>query len=185
MSNAKLLLWDSRDHQWNRNRHWHWQVRRLRRQGIIEHPESHKSFETIRCKNHSNSSASTSGTTYGGSENGRLRLPKLDLPNCDGFYSQWSSFVDLSDGTVDSMASLTDSQKLFYLKGVLSQERHGKSRALQLWTIPKTQRGRQEEVCPRCETLFQLSALLDALLDAEPVVSYTTHNCTMKLSPKF
>ena len=66
--------------------------------------------------------ASTSGTTHGASENGRLKLPKLDLPKFDGSYSQWSSFVDPFDGAVDSMTSLTDSQKLFYLKGLLTGE---------------------------------------------------------------
>ena len=66
--------------------------------------------------------ASTSGSTHGVSDTGRLKLPKLDLPKFDGSYSQWSSFVDLFDGAVDSMTNLTDSQKLFYLKGLLTGE---------------------------------------------------------------
>ena len=37
-------------------------------------------------------------------------------------HSQWTSFVDLFDGAVDSNANLSSSQKLFYLKGLLTGE---------------------------------------------------------------
>ena len=58
----------------------------------------------------------------GGSQDSRLKLPKLDLPKLDGSYSQWISFRVLFDGAVHSNSSLTDSQKLFYLKGLLTGE---------------------------------------------------------------
>ena len=55
----------------------------------------------------------------GSSENGRLQLPKLDLPKFGGSYSQWASFSDLFNGAVHSSSTLTDSQKPFYLEGGL------------------------------------------------------------------
>ena len=54
----------------------------------------------------------------------RLRLPKLDLPQFTGTYSAWPSFVDLFNGSVDNNQNLSNSQKLFYLKGALKGEPH-------------------------------------------------------------
>ena len=34
-------------------------------------------------------------TNWGLQDNGRLKIPKLDLPKFDGSYSQWASFLDL------------------------------------------------------------------------------------------
>ena len=64
---------------------------------------------------------STASTT-GGNQDARLKLPKLDIPKFDGSYSQWVSFSDLFDGAVHANPSLTGSQKLFYLKGLLTGE---------------------------------------------------------------
>ena len=64
---------------------------------------------------------STASTT-GGNQDARLKLPKLDIPKFDGSYSQWVSFSDLFDGAVHANPNLTGSQKLFYLKGLLTGE---------------------------------------------------------------
>ena len=61
-------------------------------------------------------------STNSGLQNGRLKLPKLDLPKFDGSYSQWASFSDLFNGAKDSSTTLTDPQKLFYFKGLLTGE---------------------------------------------------------------
>ena len=55
-------------------------------------------------------------------DNGRLKLPKLDLPKFDGSYSQWASFSDLFNGALDSSTTLTDPQKFFYFNGLLTGE---------------------------------------------------------------
>ena len=46
----------------------------------------------------------------------QMRLPKLALPTFTGSYSEWTSFADLFTAAVDSNTSLTDSEKLNYLK---------------------------------------------------------------------
>ena len=51
-----------------------------------------------------------------------MKLSKLDIPKFDGAYSQWTSFVDLFDEAFDSNPSLSSSQKLFYLIGLLTGE---------------------------------------------------------------
>ena len=47
------------------------------------------------------------------------KLPKLNLPIFSGKYSDWTPFIDLFDGTVDKNSSITDVQKLQYLKSSL------------------------------------------------------------------
>ena len=41
-----------------------------------------------------------------------VKLPKLDLPQFDGTYAEWTSFWDQFYASVDSEPSLADSQKL-------------------------------------------------------------------------
>ena len=45
-----------------------------------------------------------------------IRLPKLQLPSFSGSYTEWTSFRDLFNASVDSNAQLTDSEKLNYLR---------------------------------------------------------------------
>src|SRR5277367_6715419 len=51
-----------------------------------------------------------------------VQLPKLSLPEFDGKYTDWPSFIDLFTATVDRKTSLTDVQKFWYLKGTLRGE---------------------------------------------------------------
>ena len=51
-----------------------------------------------------------------------LKLPKLNSPTFSGRYDQWLPFLDSFDGAVHSNASLSDVQKLQYLKGALKDE---------------------------------------------------------------
>ena len=51
-----------------------------------------------------------------------LKLPKFDLPKFDGKYQNWTPFLDLFKGAVDSNDTLPDIQKLHYLKASLRDE---------------------------------------------------------------
>ena len=51
-----------------------------------------------------------------------LKLPKLSLPTFSGKYDEWTPFYDLFIGTVDTNSSLSDIQKLHYLKSSLRDE---------------------------------------------------------------
>ena len=51
-----------------------------------------------------------------------VRLPKLDLPQFDGKYAEWTSFWDQFNASVDVEPSLANSQKLNYLKRALRGE---------------------------------------------------------------
>lgn len=51
-----------------------------------------------------------------------VRLPRLSLPSFAGDYSEWTTFFDLFKCTVDQNISLTNAQKLQYLKSVLKGE---------------------------------------------------------------
>ena len=48
-----------------------------------------------------------------------LKLPKISLPTFSGNYTDWMSFIDLFQGSVDSNSKLSNSQKLHYLKASL------------------------------------------------------------------
>ena len=52
----------------------------------------------------------------------RVKLPKLDLPQFDGKYTEWTSFWDQFNASVHAEHSLSDSQKLNYLKRSLRGE---------------------------------------------------------------
>ena len=51
-----------------------------------------------------------------------LKLPKLSLPTFSGKYSEWLPFFDLFMETVDANKSLSDIQKLQYLKTSLKDQ---------------------------------------------------------------
>ena len=51
-----------------------------------------------------------------------LKLPKLSLPTFSGKYNEWLPFFDLFTSTVDANRSLTDIQKLHYLKTSLKDQ---------------------------------------------------------------
>ena len=51
-----------------------------------------------------------------------VKLPKLDLPTFAGRYTEWMSFIDLFSASVDSNSSLSDAQKLQYLKTSVKEE---------------------------------------------------------------
>ena len=53
------------------------------------------------------------------SSSSSLRLPQMDLPTFSGEYLQWTPFIDLFNAAVDSNSSITDAQKLQYLKSSL------------------------------------------------------------------
>ena len=63
--------------------------------------------------------ASTSHT-LNSNANRNTRLPKLNLPTFSGNYKSWTSFFDLFTSSVDSNSTLTNSQKLQYLKASLT-----------------------------------------------------------------
>ena len=48
-----------------------------------------------------------------------LKLPKISLPTFSGNYTDWMSFIDLFQGSVNSNSKLSNSQKLHYLKASL------------------------------------------------------------------
>jgi hypothetical protein len=52
----------------------------------------------------------------------QLRLPKLELPSFSGSYTEWTSFWDIFEASVNRNLTLSDSQKLNYLKAVLKGE---------------------------------------------------------------
>ena len=68
--------------------------------------------------NHNQSSSDSEDRNQVSSRND-LKLPKLNLPIFSGKYSDWTPFIDLFDGTVDKNSSITDVQKLQYLKSSL------------------------------------------------------------------
>jgi len=51
-----------------------------------------------------------------------MKLPKLDLPTFSGLYKDWTSFYDLFNASVHKNSSLSDSQKLHYLKTSLKAD---------------------------------------------------------------
>ena len=53
------------------------------------------------------------------SNTAELKLPKISLPTFSGSYTDWMSFIDLFNGSVDSNSRLNNSQKLHYLKSSL------------------------------------------------------------------
>ena len=51
-----------------------------------------------------------------------IKLPKVELPNFSGKYTQWTSFYDLFNASVHSNISLKPAEKLNYLKAALKGE---------------------------------------------------------------
>lgn len=51
-----------------------------------------------------------------------VRLPKLDLPSFSGKYDKWFPFFDMVHSIIHSNESISDIQKLQYLKGCLRDE---------------------------------------------------------------
>lgn len=51
-----------------------------------------------------------------------VRLPKLDLPSFSGKYEEWFPFFDSFTSIIHSNESISDVQKLQYLKGCLKDE---------------------------------------------------------------
>ncbi|XP_067124155.1 uncharacterized protein [Centruroides vittatus] len=51
-----------------------------------------------------------------------IKLPKIKLPTFDGDYLEWIKFKDLFSAIVHNNATLTNAQKLHYLKSVLKGE---------------------------------------------------------------
>ncbi|XP_023221566.1 uncharacterized protein LOC111623278 [Centruroides sculpturatus] len=51
-----------------------------------------------------------------------IKLPKIELPTFDGDYLEWIKFKDLFSAIVHNNATLTNAQKLHYLKSVLKGE---------------------------------------------------------------
>ena len=56
------------------------------------------------------------------SPSGKVKLPKIALPLFDGKYTEWTSFWDQFQASVDADSSLSGSQKLNYLKSSLKGE---------------------------------------------------------------
>ncbi|GBM63063.1 Fatty acyl-CoA reductase wat [Araneus ventricosus] len=54
--------------------------------------------------------------------NSNFRLPKLNIPVFSGKFENWMNFQDLFVSTVHSQISLSNSQKIQYLKGLLSDK---------------------------------------------------------------
>ncbi|XP_063728523.1 uncharacterized protein LOC134856085 [Symsagittifera roscoffensis] len=52
----------------------------------------------------------------------QVQLPKLELPTFSGKYVEWSLFYDLFTASIDKNNSLSDAQKLNYLKAALKDE---------------------------------------------------------------
>ena len=69
------------------------------------------------------SGPSSSFASSSASENS-VKLPKLDLPSFSGRYTEWMSFIDLFTASVDSNRTLSDAQKLQYLKTSVKEEPH-------------------------------------------------------------
>ncbi|XP_018405553.1 PREDICTED: uncharacterized protein LOC108781929 [Cyphomyrmex costatus] len=52
-------------------------------------------------------------------QQGKVRLPALDLPKFDGTYSQWSLFRDTFQALIEKNTTLENVQKFYYLKSCL------------------------------------------------------------------
>ncbi|KOC71287.1 hypothetical protein WH47_02371 [Habropoda laboriosa] len=67
----------------------------------------------------SQTSASPSTTVNGSSG---VKLPKIDLPRFNGRLEQWLAFKAQFSSLIDNQVTLTNTQKLHYLKAALSGE---------------------------------------------------------------
>ena len=67
----------------------------------------HKSLESM---NNSPRYESSRGNTS------KLKLPKLELPTFTGSYTDWMSFIDLFNASVDSDSQFTNSENFNYLR---------------------------------------------------------------------
>ena len=68
------------------------------------------------------STSASSHTMNSNANRNNTRLPKLNLPTFSGNYKNWTSFFDLFTSSVDSNSTLTNSQKLQYLKASLTAD---------------------------------------------------------------
>ncbi|XP_036322052.1 uncharacterized protein LOC118736051 [Rhagoletis pomonella] len=67
-----------------------------------------------------NQAPSPSGTTESVSTKTTMKLPKIELPKFDGTFGTWLSFKDTFSTCVINGVTLSDVQRLHYLKGCLS-----------------------------------------------------------------
>ena len=51
-----------------------------------------------------------------------VKLPTIELPKFSGNYTEWASFIETIFSLIDNNESLTDTQKLHYLKSCLEDE---------------------------------------------------------------
>ena len=68
------------------------------------------------------STSASSHTMNSNANRNNTRLPKLNLSTFSGNYKNWTSFFDLFTSSVDSNSTLTNSQKLQYLKASLTAD---------------------------------------------------------------
>ena len=66
--------------------------------------------------------SSSSSTTSHSNQNLNVKLPTIELPKFNGDYTEWASFFDTFSSLVGSNESLSNSQKLHYLKSCLEDE---------------------------------------------------------------
>lgn len=61
-----------------------------------------------------------------------VKLPTISLPTFDGDYKKWTSFIDLFNSLIDSKASLSNAEKLHYLKSNLRGDAHSLIESFQI-----------------------------------------------------
>ena len=61
-------------------------------------------------------------TTRSPHPDGSIKLPKANMPEFSGEMTAWHSFIDQFDACVHNKTTLSDSEKLFYLKGACKGE---------------------------------------------------------------
>lgn len=144
------------------------------------------------CLQHSPGTASCSSgnSETAGVFTSKLRLPNIELPKFTGRYEEWASFHDLFISLIHKNTSISDVQKLHYLKSSISGEAEALLRHIQItesnysqaWTALKQRYGNKRLIVNAViKRLFnqrkitsQSASQIKSLLD-------TTHECLNNL----
>ena len=90
----------------------------------LEHPVTgHSSSETYGNRNNSTSGNEVSNTSLQSTSTSQFhKLPKLTLPTLSGVILEWQTFWDCYESSIHNNISLSEVQKFFYMKSLLTDE---------------------------------------------------------------
>ena len=90
----------------------------------LDHPVTrHSSRESYGNRNNSTSGNDVSNTSIQSTSTSQFhKLPKLTLPTLSGVILEWQTFWDCYESSIDNNMSLSEVQKFFYLKFLLTDE---------------------------------------------------------------